>query len=181
MSARIETVPAAHRRFTRLLGLSGWLLTGALFVFGIASSSLLLLLAVCWLDSPPQFTVCGRLEVVYGIEISDAQCAALPHLEATIDVGGQAQHVGYIETPDGIQLYTIDGGQLIEPPHAQNDWSPLAVSLAFTPLFAIAALLAVEGLSLRLAAVLLGGRAPRHTREGARRRAIAAAAGGARA
>lgn len=168
-------------RATKLRDIGGWMLTGALFVFGIASSSLLLLLAVCWLDSPPQFTVCGRLEVVYGIEISDAQCKALPHLEATIDVGGQAQHVGYIDTPDGVQLYTIEGGQLIEPPHAQNDWSPLAVSLAFTPLFAIAALLAVEGLSLRLAAILLGGRAPRHSQEGVRRHAIAATAGGARA
>ena len=180
----MSTTPAPRdvdSRATKLRGIGGWMLTGALFVFGLASSSLLLLLAVCWLDSPPQFSVCGRLEVVYGIEISDAQCAALPHLEATIEVGGQAQHVGYIDTPDGIQLYTIDGGQLIEPAHAQNDWSPLAVSLAFTPLFAIAGLLAVEGLSFRLAAILVGGRAPRPAAEGIRRRAIAAAAGGARA
>jgi hypothetical protein len=173
--------PTQDRRGTKLRDLSGWMLTGALFVFGLASSSLLLLLAVCWLDSPPQFTVCGRLEVVYGIEISDAQCAALPHLEATIEVGGQAQHVGYIDTPDGIQLYTIEGGQLIEPPHAQNDWSPLAVSLAFTPLFAIAALLVVEGLSFRLAAIVLDGREPRRAREDIHRHVIAAAAGGARA
>jgi hypothetical protein len=155
------------------------MLTGALFVFGLSSSSLLLLLGLCWLDSPPQFTPCGRLEVVYGIEISDAQCEALPHLEATIDVAGEAQHVGYIETPDGIQLYTIDGGRLIEPTSPQNDWSPLALTLAFSPLFAIAALLAVEGVSLRVAAGLLGGRAT--TPAGIRPRAFAAAAGGASA
>ena len=169
------------RRAAKLRDLSGLLLTCALFVFGIASSSLLLILAVCWLDSPPQSTACGRLEVVYGIEISDAQCEALPHLEATIDVGGQPQHVGYIETPDGIQLYTIEGGQLIEPRSPQNDWSPLALSLAFSPIFAIAALLAVEGLSFRLAATLIGGRGPQRAQPGIRRHAITAAAGGARA
>lgn len=169
------------RRAAKLRDLSGLLLTCAFFVFGIASSSLLLLLAVCWLDSPPQFTACGRLEVVYGIEISGAQCEALPHLEATIDVGGQLQHVGYIDTPDGIQLYTIEGGQLIDPPSPQNDWSPLALALAFSPIFAIAALLAVEGLSFRIAATLIGGRIAQPARPGVRRHAIAAAAGGVRA
>lgn len=155
------------RRAVKLRNLSGLLLTCALFVFGIAGSSLLLLLAVCWLDSPPQFTACGRLEVVYGIEISDAQCEALPHLEATINVGGQAQHVGYIDTPDGIQLYTIEGGQLIDPASPRNDWSPLALALAFSPIFAIAGLLAVEALSLRIAAMLILGNSALASHRGA--------------
>lgn len=170
---------ARDQRADKLQRVSGWLFTSALFIAGLAGSSLLLLLAVCWLDSPPQFTACGRLEVVYGIEISDTQCEALPHLEAVIAVDGAAQPVGAIDTPEGIQLYTIDGGHLIAPTSPQNDWSPVALALAFTPFAAAAALLAVEGLSLRIAAVLIRGRG--NAAPASRRGAITMVIEGARA
>lgn len=125
------------------------LLLGAALAAALFVTSTAFWFGLCSLESPPQFTSCGHIQIVYGLTLTDAQCADLPAAGTIIEYNGVPQRLSSVETTDGPRLYIIDSptlsGVMLEPRHPGRYWEPLTLIFAFTPILGIAGALACAG------------------------------------
>lgn len=124
--------------------LAGACFTGMLFVTSTA-----FWFGLCSLESPPQFTSCGQIQILYDVTLTDEQCADLPAAGALIEYNGLQQRLSSVDTTNGPRLYFIDSptlaGVMLEPRHAGKYWDPVQLLRAFTPLLGVAGVLACIG------------------------------------
>lgn len=128
---------------------------GAWFTAILFVASAAFWFGLCALESPPQFTSCGHIQIMYEIMLTDDQCADLPDAGAVIDYNGMPQRLSSVETTDGPRLYFIDSPTLacvmLEPRHPGRYWEPVRLIGAFTPIVLIAGVLACIGGTLLIA------------------------------
>lgn len=140
----------------RLTEVGRSLLLGAAFAAAVFVASTAFWFGLCSLESPPQFTSCGHIQIAYGLTLTDAQCADLPAAGTIIDYNGVPRRLSSVETTDGPRLYIIDSptlsGVMLEPRHRGRYWEPLTLIFAFTPILGTAGVLACAGGTLLAAA-----------------------------
>lgn len=124
-------------------------LAGACFTAMLFVTSTAFWFGLCSLESPPQFTSCGHIQILYDVTLTDEQCADLPAAGALIEYNGLPQRLSSVDTTNGPRLYFIDSptlaGVMLEPRHAGKYWDPVQLLRAFTPILGIAGVLACIG------------------------------------